>query len=352
MSQSLPVASSQLTDFAQRLLIAAGTPVPQANSVATALVNADIEGLPSHGTMLLPMYLERIAAGSVDPAARGRIVADTGTQMVLDAENGLGHVVAEHAVECVVARARANGMAAVAVRNAFHFGAAGRFARQIARQGCAGIVMANTRPLLPAPGGAERVVGNNPLAIAVPTREEPIVLDLALSAGAMGKIRLAESQNQLLPDGWAATDAGVPTTDPSAAIKGMLLPAAGAKGFGLAVMIDLLAGGLSSGAIGDAVQPLYGDPAKPYGCCNLFLAIDIEGFRPIDEFAEQASKFGQKIRSSRRAPGAGDIRLPGDRAVKAHRDFSGALSLAAPTVAALRDAAQRLGVPIPQQLIA
>ena len=211
----------------------------------TALVDADIEGLPSHGTMLLPMYLDRICARSVNPAAQGKIVSDTGTQLVIDAENALGHVVAQQAVDLVVARARAKGMAAVAVRNAFHFGAAGRFARQIALGGCAGIVMANTRPLLPAPGGAERVVGNNPLAIAVPTQEEPIVLDLALSAGAMGKIRLAESQKQPLPDGWAADDQGVPTTDPAAAIKGMLLPAAGAKGFGLAVMIDLLAGGFS-----------------------------------------------------------------------------------------------------------
>jgi LDH2 family malate/lactate/ureidoglycolate dehydrogenase len=352
MSQSLVVASSELAGFVQRLLVAAGTPPPEANIVATALVDADIEGLPSHGTMLLPMYLDRIGAKSVNPAAQGKIVSDTGTQLVIDAENALGHVVAKQAVELVVARARAKGMAAVAVRNAFHFGAAGRFARQIALGGCAGIVMANTRPLLPAPGGAERVVGNNPLAIAVPTQDEPIVLDLALSAGAMGKIRLAESQGRPLPDGWAADDQGVPTNDPTAAINGMLLPAAGAKGFGLAVMIDLLAGGLSSGAIGDAVQPLYGDLAKPYGCSNLFLAIDIAGFRPVEEFAAQAAEFGQKIRSSRRAPGAGDIRMPGDRAVKAHRNFSGDLSVAAPTVQALRDAAQRLSVPIPQQLIA
>jgi LDH2 family malate/lactate/ureidoglycolate dehydrogenase len=350
MSQSLVVSSDELTSFVEKLLMAVGTPPAEAHIVAAALVDADIEGLPSHGMMLLPMYLDRIAAGSVNPAARGKIVSDTGTQIVLDGENGLGHVLAEQAVKLVVERAQTKGMAVVAIRNAFHFGAAGRFAREIALHGCAGIVMANTRPLLPAPGGAERIVGNNPLAIAVPTTEEPIVLDLALSAGAMGKIRLAESQRRPIPEGWAATDEGVPTTDPAAAIKGMLLPAAGAKGFGLAVMIDLLAGGLSSGAIGDAVQPLFGDMSKPYGCSNLFVAIDIAGFRPLDEFAEQASKFGKKVRSSRRAPGAGDIRMPGDRASKAHRMFSGDLLIAASTAAALRDAARRLDVPIPQQL--
>src|SRR5258708_2371719 len=280
MSKSLDVSSDELSNFAERLLIAVGTPPTEAHTVAAALVDADIEGLPSHGMMLLPMYLERIAAGSVRPAAQGKIVSDTGTQVVLDAENGLGQVLAEQAVKLAVERARTKGMAVVAVRNAFHFGAAGRFARDIAKQGCVGIVMANTRPLLPAPGGAERVVGNNPLAIAVPTKDEPIVLDLALSAGAMGKIRLAEGQGKPIPDGWAATNEGLPTNDAAAAIKGMLLPAAGAKGFGLAVMIDLLAGGLSSGAIGDAVQPLYGDVAIPYGCSNLFIAIDIGGFPP------------------------------------------------------------------------
>jgi LDH2 family malate/lactate/ureidoglycolate dehydrogenase len=350
MSRAIAVAANDLVDFAQRLLVAAGTPPAHARTVAAALVDADIEGLPSHGTMLLPMYLERIAAGSVVPAADGRIVSDTGTQIVIDAENGLGQIAAARAVALAAERARANGLAAVAVRNAFHFGAAGRFARAIALQGCVGIVMANTRPLLPAPGGAERVVGNNPIAIAVPAQDEPIVLDLALSAGAMGKIRLAESQNQPIPEGWAATDQGLPTTDAAAAIKGMLLPAAGAKGFGLAVMVDLLTGGLSSGAIGDAVQPLYGDLGKPYGSANLFLAIDIAGFRPVDEFAAQASGFADKIRSSRRAPGASEIRMPGDRAAKAHREFSGHLQIAAPTVAALCNAAQRLNVQIPNQL--
>jgi LDH2 family malate/lactate/ureidoglycolate dehydrogenase len=250
-----------------------------------------------------------------------------------------------------VERARQHGLAAVAVRNAFHFGAAGRFARSIALQGCAGIVMANTRPLLPAPGGAERVVGNNPLAIAVPTAGDPVVLDLALSAGAMGKIRLAQSQGQTIPPGWASTSEGIATTDPGEAIKGMLLPAAGPKGFGLAVMIDLLAGGLSSGAIGAEVQPLYGDLGKPYGCSNLFIAIDVAGFRPVDEFAQDASRFADTVRASRRAPGTTEIRMPGDRAARAHRESYGTVAIATATMASLRDAAIRLNVAVPAQFL-
>jgi LDH2 family malate/lactate/ureidoglycolate dehydrogenase len=350
MSASVTVSVADITNLAANLLVAAGAPDAFARSVAEALVDADVEGLASHGTMLLPMYLDRMTAGSVVPTTQGRVVSDTGAQIVVDAENGLGQIIAEKAVGIAVERARKHGLAAVAVRNAFHFGAAGRFARSIARQGCIGIVMANTRPLLPAPGGAERVVGNNPIAIAVPTGTEPIVLDLALSAGAMGKIRLAESQGQTIPPGWATTSEGIPTVDPGEAIKGMLLPAAGPKGFGLAVMIDLLAGGLSSGSIGDAVQPLYGDLSKPYGCSNLFIAINVEGFRTVAAFEQDASRFADKVRASRRAPGTTDIRMPGDRAARAHRDSSGTVAVATATLASLRASALRLKVAVPPPL--
>lgn len=350
MTNSDSCSAPALRKLAEALLAKVGAPADHAALVARALIDADIEGLGSHGLMLLPMYIERIEKGSVDAAAKGEIVVDADTRVTIDAANALGQVTAERASELAIERAGAHGLAAIAVRNAFHFGAAGRFARKIALSGQVGIVMANTRPLLPAPGGAERVVGNNPLAIAVPTGGEPLVLDLAMSAGAMGKIRLADSRGEPLPEGWAATTDGVPTTNAAEAIKGMLLPAAGAKGFGLAVMVDLLAGGLSGGAIGDAVRPLYGDLSEPYASANLFIAIDIAGFRPLGEFEAAASGFAERIRGSKPAPGASPIRMPGDRAAKAHRDFDGTCRIAPTTLSALRAAAERLGVPFPLSL--
>jgi LDH2 family malate/lactate/ureidoglycolate dehydrogenase len=223
----------------------------------------------------------------------------------------------------------------------------------MADDGCAAIVIANTRPLMPAPGGAERVVGNNPLAIAVPADDGAIAVDLALSAAAMGKIRLADSRGEPIPEGWATNSEGVPTTDAKEAIAGMLLPAAGPKGFGLALMIDLLAGGLSSGALGDAVRPLYGDMAKPYCSSHLFMAIHIDGFRPLAEFKAAAAAFAKKIRASRPAPGgpARGVRMPGDRAAAAHRDFDGHCRIASSTLEALRQAAARLSVPAPEELL-
>lgn len=350
MAAQSTVSASELTAFATALLARAGGPTAHAHVVAKALVDADVEGLPSHGLMLLPMYLDRMMSGSVVPGARGRIVSDTGAQIVIDGENGFGQVVGGRATDLAIERALRHGLAAVAVRDTFHFGAAGRFAETMALRGCVGIVMANTRPLLPAPGGIERVVGNNPIAIAVPTQQHPIVLDLALSAGAMGKIRLAESKGEKIPEGWALNAEGLPTVDPAEAIKGILLPAAGPKGFGLALLIDLLVGGLSSGAIGDAVQPLYGDASKPYGCANLFLAIKIEGFRPLADFAAAASSFADKIRASRLAPGAVEVRLPGDRAERRRREAQGLVTIAITTIAALRAAATRLDIAIPHEL--
>ena len=198
---------------------------------------------------------------------------------MLDAENALGQITSQQAVDILRQRVPEHGIAAVAVRNGFHFGTAGRWALMLAGHGSIGVAMSNTRPLMPAPGGAERVVGNNPIAIAMPSESgPPVLLDMATSASAMGKIRLAQAAGEHMPQGWATDASGRPTTDPAEAIKGMLLPAAGPKGFGLAFMIDLFCGGLSSGAIAGEVKPLYANAAEPYGCAHFFLGIDVQRF--------------------------------------------------------------------------
>src|SRR5690606_34833539 len=148
---------------------AAGIQPADAAIVAEDLVAADLEGVASHGAMLVPMYLERIKSGSVSKLSRGEVVSDQDASVVIDAGHALGQLTARQAVEIAVERARKFGMAPVAVRSAFHFGTAGRYARMLADEGCVGIVMSNTRPLMPVKGGAEPLVGNNPLAIAVPS---------------------------------------------------------------------------------------------------------------------------------------------------------------------------------------
>jgi LDH2 family malate/lactate/ureidoglycolate dehydrogenase len=346
---SVPVAD--LRQMAGALLAAVGVPARHVGPVVSGLLDADVEDQSSHGLLLLPMYVERILAGSVSPGGEGRIVSDTPTSIVIDAENALGQVTSEKAVALCIARAREHGMAAVAVRNGFHFGTANRWARRIADAGAVGIVMSNTRPLMPAPGGAERVVGNNPIALAVPAASgNPVLADVALSAGAMMKIRLAEANGEQIPEGWASDADGVPTTDPSSAIKGMLLPAGGAKGFALAALVDLIVGGLSAGAIGDEVRPLYGDPKLPYRCAHFFLAIDIGRFRPVDEFAAAAEVFSSRVRASRPAPNGGPVRMPGDRAIAARDEHETHCPLARSTLESLVRLATRLNLPVPSSL--
>ena len=313
--EAVRVDAKRLTDAVARIFAALGIAQADADIVANDLVLADLEGVGSHGVMLMPMYVERILKGSVSKRSQGDVVSDVRTAIVVDADNALGQLTAHQAVKLATMRAKNAGMAIVAVRNAFHFGTAGRYARLIAEQNCIGIVMSNTRPLMPAPGGAEAITGNNPIAIALPSAGEfPVEVDMAMSATAMGKIRLAAAAGQSIPPDWAMAADGQPTTDPAEAIKGMLAPAAGPKGFGLAFVIDLLCGGLSGGAIGSDVRPLYGDASEPYRCSQTFIAIDIGAFPDGAAFPQRVNEQAQRVSASKRAPGTMRVYAPGELA--------------------------------------
>jgi len=333
-----------LERLVQRILVKLRVPEDCARITAQSLVAADVEGISSHGVMLLPMYVDRLLAGSVSEHTECQVMHDGGAAVVLDAANILGQLSSHQAVRILVGRTRKHGLASVAVRNGFHFGTAGFWARQLAEEDLIGVVMCNTRPLMPAPGGAQRVVGNNPLAIALPSGDKStFVVDMATSATAMGKIRLAYAAGTPIPEGWAADEHGRPTTDPAAAIKGMLLPAAGPKGFGLAVAIDLLCGGLSGGAVGDEVAPLYGDPAKPYRCSHLFLAIDPARFG-IQDLGSRVDDFAKRIRNAKRAPGVERIYAPGDLERARRAENAGECPLPPEVLAKLNECAARVGV--------
>jgi LDH2 family malate/lactate/ureidoglycolate dehydrogenase len=335
-----------LTTAVGALFEKVGVPSAAAALVAASLVEADREGLGSHGVMLVPMYVDRIRAGSVAPAGRGTVVHDAGACVTIDAGHALGQVTSEAAVALANERAAKHGLAAVAVRNGFHFGTAGYWGRRIAAAGHVGIVMSNTRPLMPPPGGAERVVGNNPIAIALPTANGPaLVSDMAMSATAMGRIRLAESAGKPIPEGWAADAEGRPTTDPATAIKGMLLPAAGPKGFGLAVMIDLLCGGLAAGAVGGEVRPLYGDPADPYRCAHLFLALSPAAFGVAEAFGGRVQAFADTIRNAKPAPGVARTFAPGDVELAKRAENDATVPVPPDVLAKLVATARQAGVP-------
>jgi LDH2 family malate/lactate/ureidoglycolate dehydrogenase len=343
--ETVPVDAPRLTAAVADILVALGLMQNDARTVAEDLVAADLEGIGSHGVMLMPMYVDRLLQGSVSTRSQGEIVSDRDAAIVIDAGHALGQLAARQAVGLAVSRARQIGAGIVGVRNAFHFGTAGRYARLIAEQGCVGIVMSNTRPLMPAPGGAEAITGNNPLAIALPSAgSHPVEVDMALSATAMGKIRLAASEGQSIPNSWAVDAQGRPTTDPAEAIKGMLLPAAGPKGFGLAFVIDLLCGGLSGGAIGSDVRPLYGDSALPYRCSQLFLAIDVGHFPVAETFAARVQDQAARVSASKRAPGVDRIYAPGELAHATRHANGQTCTLSRQTLDSLVAAAAKAGL--------
>jgi LDH2 family malate/lactate/ureidoglycolate dehydrogenase len=380
------VPAEALSALVARLFSAAGVPADAAATVAGALVDADLRGLPSHGSHLVPVYVERLRQGSVSTRTDPKVLVDTGAIAVLDAGHALGVLTADHAMSLATAKARDYGIGAVAVRHAFHFGAAGRYARAAARAGFIGIATANTRPMMPAPGGGHPVVGNNPVAIGVPgpraakvrsergeedgpgrrhgpsasgaaadqpspDGNEPLVLDIALSAANIGRIRLAAGNGNGIPDGWATDAQGRPTTDPAAALAGMLLPAAGHKGFGLALMVDVLAGVLAGGGYGERVNGLYADTALPNECGHFFLALDVAAFADIDGFATRLADLEASVTAPPYAPGVDRVLLPGQRSAERLRDATRrGVPVDQGVLARLRDLAADLDVPLPEGL--
>ncbi len=341
----IAVRAQDLRALVARMFVASGLASDAAARVAGGLVEADLEGASSHGVMLVDMYLERIRRGSVSTDTSARIVSDRDAALVLDGGHALGQLTGEQAIALAVERAKRFGAGVVAIRHAFHFGTARRYAQAAAEAGCIGIAMCNTRPLMPSPGGAQRVVGNNPMAVAIPVAGPiPIVLDMATSEAAMGKIRMAEKADAPIPDNWAVTSDGASTTDAAAAIAGMLLPSGGAKGFGLAFMIDLMCGLLSGGAIGDEVRPLYGDLSIPYDCSHLFIAIDVAHFCDLQEFRARASAASDRIRAARRAAGVEALFAPGEPEWRARQAAGQEVHLSPEVASMLVRFARELGV--------
>jgi LDH2 family malate/lactate/ureidoglycolate dehydrogenase len=316
--RSVLIPAPDLLAATARIFGALGVPAGAASAVAEGLIDADMRGIPSHGLMLVPMYAERIGAGSVTTATEGEVVADLGAIAVLDAKNALGILTGDQAMGLAVERAGGFGIGAVAVRHAFHFGGAFRYVMAAAEAGFVGIAAANTRPLMPAPGGAATVVGNNPLAIGVPRSGGEIVLDMALSEAALGKIRIAAAEGREIPPTWATDSSGLPTTDPEAAIAGLLLPAAGPKGYGLAFMVDVLTGVLSGGAFGAGVQGLYADTATANDCAHFFIAIDPAAFGRAEDFAARVEELAAQVAGSPTAPGVDRVLLPGQLEAERH----------------------------------
>lgn len=345
------VLSKDIDQFLQDLFHAGGLSKDAARRVAAALIEADLSGRPSHGVLQAENYLARLGSGAMSTDEVPVVVSRSGGAIVLDAGDMEGHLAAEDAIAIAIEAARENGVAAVAVRRGQHTGVMGRYVRIAAQAGCAAIAMGNTRPVMPAPGGIERLVGTNPLAVGLPAAEGPIVLDMATSAGTYGRIRHAKAVGKPIPGDWALDSSGNPTTDPEAAMAGFLLPMAGAKGFALSFVIDLMArlfsGGDSWISSPDAAEgPTSAPPSSSY----IFIVLDVTRFRALDGFLDETAQAIERVRTSSRSEGIDRLFTPGERSAEALAHNDGTIEIAGPVADALVARARLLNVDVPEFL--
>ncbi|MGI6873347.1 Ldh family oxidoreductase [Amycolatopsis sp. 3B14] len=301
-----------LTDAGAAILRSAGVPEADARLVSDSLVTADLWGHPSHGMLRLGWYLARLRSGVMRAVTEPRLVTDLGAVAVLDGDDGIGQVVTDRACAVAVERAGEHGVGVVAVRNSNHFGTAAYWTRRMARAGCVGILTTNGSPAMAPWGGRAKTVGANPWSIATPGGAHgPVVLDIANTGVARGKIYAALQRGERIPEGWAIDADGVPTTDPRAAIDGILAPMAGHKGYGISFMMDVLSGVLTGSSYATDVAGPY-VPDRRSGCGHLVLALRVDAVLDPAEFDRRIEDLIARTKAVPLAAGAAEIFHPGE----------------------------------------
>jgi LDH2 family malate/lactate/ureidoglycolate dehydrogenase len=345
MAETQLLDAGRLTEAATAILAALAVPTEDAQLVAQSLVRADLWGHQSHGLLRLPWYARRLQSGAMRAQTQAEKLVDSAAVVVLDGRDGIGQVLAEKAMREALRRAKGYGIGAVAVRNSNHFGTAMFYSLMAPPKGCVAMVFTNASPAMAPWGGREKRVGTNPWSLAAPAGQyAPLVLDIANTAVARGKVYLAKQRGEPIPPGWALDSQGAPTTDPLAAIAGLIAPMAGHKGYGIAVVMDMLAGVLTGSAFGKAVHGPY-EPSERSGCGHLMLALDIASFLPLEQFNARMEQLVQELKGTPLAAGSDEIYYPGElEARNAERQVREGLLLPQETVAGLQALADELGL--------
>lgn len=342
---SPPIAHERLLALVRAIFEADGVPPDDAAFLADTLVQAELWGHASHGVLRVGWYHARLRSGAMKAVTALRTVVDAGAVAVIDGEDGIGQVVARHALQEAVRRARQHGIGAVAVRNSNHFGTCMYYTRMGALQGCITQLTTNGGPNMPPWGGLKKLMGTNPWSVGAPAgRFAPMLMDVATSGVARGKIYLAQQRGETIPDSWAVDANGQPTTDPRAALEGFVLPMAGHKGYAIGMAIDVLSGVLSGSGFLDDVHGPY-DPVNPSRAGHLFLALDIGAFQPRHEFDARMEAYIERLKAVPVAPGHEGVFYPGE--LEARNDLrqrEHGLRVARETLAGLQALARQAGL--------
>jgi LDH2 family malate/lactate/ureidoglycolate dehydrogenase len=342
-----------LRGFTRDVFTRLGVAATDADVAAGVLVHADLLGIESHGVARLaghPGYVAGLKRGIVNPRGQPEVVSETPTTALVDGNGGLGGVVSTRAMNLAIDRAEAAGVGMITVRNSRHFGIASHYAMLALPRGMIGLAMTNAIPQVVATGSKHAMLGTNPLSLAAPAgAERPFVLDMATSVGAAGKIEVAERSGKPIPDGWLVDTDGRPTTDPRVLSGGgALLPLgskpelASYKGYGLAVVVDVLCGILSGAGYSSILD------ADTFGVGHFFLAMRIDAFRPLAAFQDMLDAMIRDLRAAEPAPGYERVYVHGEKELAAEADrLANGVPLHPAVVESLASLSRELGVALP-----
>ena len=314
MSEKEVLVRPELLDvFLTELFVKAGLGKEDALFHAQALVKTNLWGIDSHGVIRVPIYVRRLRSGAINPKPKIKTTGGSKGLEILDGDDGPGFLVGREAMKRAIELAAEFNVGVVGAIRSNHFGATALYARMAADQGMVGIAMTNVVQNMVLPGAGKPVVGNNPIAIAVPTFDAfPFVLDISLSAVAGGKLLLASKKNEKIPLDWATDDKGRPTDDPDKAFAGFLLPMGGHKGFGLALVVDILCGVITRGVFLDQMKGMYKYPDDPSLTGHFMIAINSLSLMGKEEMKRRMASFRQAVKNTPMWDESKEMLLPGE----------------------------------------
>lgn len=341
------VSFEQLQAFIAGALRQVGLPAADADKVGTLMAQADLQGSDGHGVLRLPQYVKRIRAGGMNVRPEIRVVHDKPAMAVLDGDNGMGHLVVSRAVELAIEKARSAGVAWVGVRSSNHAGPASLYARMPIEHDMIGLYFAvGNANHLPPWGGMDMLLSTNPIAAGIPAGEEPpVVLDMATTVAAYGKVKAKAKAGEMMPVGWMIDRKGQPLLDPKRSDEGFLLPIGGHKGYGLALIVGLLAGTLQGAAMGREVIDFNKDHVSKTNTGQAILVIDLHAFGDPADFKARVDTLVRDIRASERLEGVDRIWLPGEQShLKRERYRQHGIPISPGVVADLAALAAEIGI--------
>jgi L-2-hydroxycarboxylate dehydrogenase (NAD+) len=316
------IPTTAITGFVADAMVKSGLPRNDASKIAELMLEADLVGADAHGIFRLPQYVQRLRLGSSNPKPNIKVTRTAPATALIDGDNGMGHLVVAKTAETAIELARECGVAWAGCRMSGHAGAAGVYAALPLKADMIGIysAVANANHM-PLAGGAEPLLGTNPLAIAIPAGDEPpVVLDIATSIVSYGTIKNHRLQNKPLKSDWMVDPkTGQAITDPHKSMEALLLPMAGYKGAGLALVLGLLAGTLNGALFGRDCVDFNAEPGKITNTGQFVLALDPSRFQPLDQFKAEVDRHVRSLRNSKALPSE-SVRLPGDERAKRRAD--------------------------------